>query len=163
MNLLTSTIKCEVPTVPARGGWLINPFALTRVIEELELRYLVSVRYTSGYYKNGGAGMRYPTRRNQITTMFHRITISQDKPLESANRTLWHELRHCYQRKEFVRLALLDMDVEIDEIMIYRWFRDEYRKARGRHGASYEENSYEMDARSFAEERKETLLLWKLG
>lgn len=156
MNLLTSPILCEVPSSPARGGWSVDPFRLEEAITELQLRFLVRIRYTDGFYKLGGHTMK---RKRHSDHLWHRIVLSQDRSKEQANEILWHELRHAYQQVRYAEDLARQIDGNDLTSLFVSFYREEYKKARGRHGASYRENRYEIDARRFATGMKGRYLL----
>lgn len=80
-TLVASTIAVELPSVPSRYGWEVDPFRLEEAIRELRLRFLVRIRYTDGYYKVGGHKIR---RKQRSPHLWHRIVLSQDRPLVHA-------------------------------------------------------------------------------
>lgn len=148
MQLLTGSLSLEIlPKSPARGGWEILPSKVEAAIEEMGIRYHVRIRYSDGYYKVGGHGIRKNIIRGYGLRVWHRIVLSQDRGIEEANETLWHELRHAQQTEEWARSSGVD---SIPPQMMMLFYRQAYKQAKGPHGASYRENRYEVDCREFA-------------
>jgi hypothetical protein len=146
--MMARRLTLQAPDRPARAGWSIDVDALAREIATWGLTLPVVVRYSAGQNRVGSHGIRAASRfrswdeaRRHAGGWFHSITLSQDRPYGDAADTLWHELRHAMQAE---RWAADNLDHP------RRFYRQAYRRARGRHGASYRENSYELDARHFA-------------
>lgn len=143
MLLNTGSLQSLIPETAAKAGWQIDQRELDWLLDTLNIKRLVIVRYSSGRYnlglhkeiKNGG-------------NPFHRITVSQILDHISANETLLHEIRHAYQAERWA---------EKTGRPIWRFYKEAYKYAKGQWGQSYMENSYEIDCREFAHE-----YLWKI-
>lgn len=127
------SVLIGVPGTVARAGWEIDIKALADARREHGIVLPILVRYTDGRYTYGC---------HRANAKGHRISLSQDKPADSANETLWHELCHAIQSEAWARES---------ELPIGRFYREGYKPMRGPHGASYMENMYEVEARMFAD------------
>jgi hypothetical protein len=125
-----------LPPSRARAGWKIDLEAMHKACDKLGLKYPVRIRYMRGRYRKGS---HYAKVRPD---WHHGITLCQDRSAASTNNTLWHELIHAYQSEEFAERTGLALN---------QFYHAAYAKARGPHGASYEQNTYEIEAREQAE------------
>ena len=132
MKLLRSSVRIELPESPARNGWRINPGLLLEALDYLQIRRLVSIRYSAGYYR---VGTHYARKAG-----FHRIVISQDRGIDESEDTLWHELAHACQAEAW----------ELSGGKFHRFYREAYVYGKGEWGASYKNNRYEIKARNLA-------------
>jgi hypothetical protein len=132
-----------LPPTRARAGWRIDLEAMHKACDMLGLKHPVRIRFMKGKYRMG-THYAYPDH--------HRITLCQDRDAISTNNTLWHELIHCYQSETFAERRGIPQN---------HFYREEYMRARGPHGASYEQNYYEIEAREQAERLSKELQLIK--
>lgn len=146
-DLFESLLQIELPDTVSKAGWYFDHDELIRAIREHGLKHPVKFRYQSGTYRSGTHYARYHTRDKQF---WHRITINQLLKAESANETLWHELRHAIQSEKFAEDTGQPMN---------KFYSEGYKPAKGRWGASYMENTYELDARAFASKNKHIKLI----
>lgn len=126
----------------ARAGWVLDQDAIIRAMDLLEIELPVHIRFMTGKYRRGSI-------QNTGDNTRHKMTIDQNKPIESANRTLWHELTHAMQAERYSRKTGRS---------ITEWFYD-YTYNRGPHGETYWLNGYEVEARQVAQDHKDDLLL----
>jgi len=126
----------------ARAGWVLDQDAILEAMDQLNIKMPVHIRYMTGRYTRG-------THRETLT--HHKITMDQTRPIEDANFTLWHELVHCWQAEEFVRVYKRPITQ----------FHTAYKLARGDHGQSYLGNTYELEANRIAAQNEQTYLLAK--
>jgi hypothetical protein len=138
--------RVEISGLEARAGWVVNHAELIKVVKEFGLEHPVKIRFMKGIYRNG----THYNRKTYDGNYWHRICINQDLPANEANSTLWHELAHAIQSERWAKS---------NGKSTTEFYRHAYTKAKGRHGASYAENKYEVDARIFAEKRKERKLI----
>lgn len=126
-------LKISIPNSTARAGWEFDTDAIANAMDELQISRPVEIRFTAGRHTKG-------THNNSHTK--HRITISQDQPIEEANVTMWHELTHASQAESFARATGKPMSAFYSQL---------YRHVKGEHGKSYENNKMEIHARRVAE------------
>lgn len=132
------------PTNLARGGWEFDPDAIGHACELLQIEYPVSFRFTNGQRRIGTHHSRGDSEP------YHSITISQDLPIEKANKVVWHELAHASQSEAWVRATGRPHN---------RFFREFYMKLMGPHGQSYEGNKMEKHAQYIEKTHAERMLL----
>ena len=142
-----SLLQIELPDKVSKAEWYFDHEELIRAVREHGLEHPVKFRYQSGIYRHGTHYARFHTRDKKF---WHRITINQLLSAEEANETLWHELRHAIQSESFAKRTGKPMN---------EFYSEAYAPARGRWGASYKENDYEIDARAFASKNKHIKLI----
>lgn len=141
--LETGSLQSLIPETVAKAGWRINQPVLNSLLDQLNIKRLVVIRYSSGFYTHG---MHREVRNNG--NPFHRITLSQLNDDIFSNETLLHEVRHAYQSERWA---------EETGRPIWRFYREAYKQAKGGWGKAYQDNRYEIDCREFAHEN-----LWKI-
>lgn len=132
----TNLNRFSVPPEKARAGWRFDIPACLAAMDELGLRYPVSIRFIRGRRRLG----THYARKNH-----HRITLSQDRIDATANETLWHELMHAKQAEDFEDRTGKPQT---------EFYREAYMPAKGEWGASYEHNAYELECDAFAERKQ---------
>lgn len=159
-NVPQDFFKNQLPLNPARAGWLVDPNAFDRATKELNITYPIRVRYSGGRYTYGthyARAIKTGRLLNETTweyEQFHVIVLLQNRPLEEANETLWHELRHAMQAEQYAELANRTNASISPRKLITHFYRDEYLD-----GVSYKNKYYEVDARDFAVQNKHINLL----
>lgn len=134
-SLVRTSMRFELPRLPARAGWRINPGLFSDALNFLELRRFVAVRYSGAWQR---VGTHYAKTKG-----YHGIVISQEIPLADANDTLWHELAHALQAESF----------EDRGGTFHRFYRECYVTGTGEWGATYRNNAFEIHARATATNR----------
>lgn len=140
--LETGSLYSIVPEIPSRYGWRINVAELDAFVKRSGIKRLVVIRYSSGRYTWGS--------HRAIRKGYHRITLTQISSSYEANKTLLHELAHAVQSERWA---------EESGRPFWRFYKESYKWARGRHGASYIENEYEIEAREFADYNQDRIKL----
>ncbi len=130
-----------MPPEKARAGWRFDHKACLEAMDLLELELPVRMRYIRGRRR---LGTHYAQNDH------HKITLSQDRRIEVANETLWHELMHAKQSEDWCRRTGKKPT---------EFYREAYMPAKGEWGQSYEGNAYEIECNKFAEKMKGVMLL----
>lgn len=144
--------KNELPINPARAGWKIDHEVFDRITKELGIELDIKVRYSGGRYTYGTHYIKHNAfRRKTIPSpipvgYYHQIVLLQNRPIDEANETLWHELRHAMQAEAYAK--------KNPHKTVAHFYRDEYLDGR-----PYIHKVYEVDARDFAAQNKHVNLL----
>lgn len=144
--------KNQLPLNPARAGWYIDHEAFDRTTKELEITYPIRVRYSGGRYTYGTHYARETKTGLMLSPteweyeQHHVIVLLQNRPIDEANETLWHELRHAMQSEHHAATN--------PGKRITHFYREEYLDGR-----PYIHKTYEVDARNFASANKHINLL----
>jgi hypothetical protein len=117
----------------ARGGWYFDQDRIREVLDELDIRLNVQLKFMTGIY-------RYGTHRIKggLSNPYHHVTVDQTDSAFDANKTIWHELTHCKQSEEWQRRTGLHIN---------SWHSLDYKAVDGEHGRRYKGNLYEIEAR----------------
>jgi hypothetical protein len=133
-NDIHNLLKIKLSPAPkSHAGWTVDAVALGRACNMLTLKRQVLIRYTT-VKKGTHAGKHFDRFESEHDEYYHRILLEQNRRLESANRTLWHELAHCVQSE---RLGVREFDKQY-------W---DYHYSVG-----YHNNPFEVEARSYSEQ-----------
>lgn len=148
LDFITGALKVQLPPViVAKAGWKFDIEALVGACGLLGLEKEVRFRFTSGGKKSGLTSGTFAAHRIKIDyeTMqfYHGITISQELPIDEANDALWHELRHAWQAEAYAKQSGHAVSS----------FNEVYKQMAGEHGATYENNRFEIDACNYAANR----------
>lgn len=141
-ELLAAIIKYKVPPAPARAGYIVDVIALANACRQLHVDWPILFRWSTAQYKRGHH--RGGIVANQH---YHQILLEQNRPIDSANRTLWHELAHAAQAEAFVRAGHTLKDF------------DNTYNAYGRTGQAYKTNPFEVDANQVAKDNEHIWLV----
>jgi len=127
-------ILIRIPPNMAKAGWDIDVDVLRDFCKAFGITWDISIRWTSGQYTRGSAGVRRDSNGKET----HHITMSQIKSQESATITILHELCHCIQR---------------EKIGSHKEFMNEYRRySSTNYSGRYVANPFEIEARDFADD-----------
>lgn len=152
--------KNQLPLNPARAGWKVDHEVFDKTVKELNITYPIRVRYSGGRYTYGTHYARAIKTGLMLSPteweyeQHHVIVLLQNRPIEEANETLWHELRHAMQAEQYAELANRTNASISPRKLITHFYRDEYLD-----GNSYQNKHYEVDARNFAAQHKHINLL----
>lgn len=135
-RLLTLSLP---PVTTAKAGWKLDRNAISHAVGVLKLERTVKLRFTSAERNVGGHAIKIDFDKDPAV-YYHGITLSQVRSFEDANKTFWHELRHCWQAEQ----------VADKTGKALTFFNTVYKNASGPHGESYKQNKFELDARAFA-------------
>jgi len=143
---INALLSIVLPPTAARAGWEFDVTELLEAKQVLRIHKPIHFRWTSPRRRNG-------THYVAITPGFqlvHKITLNQNGHITDANATLWHEIAHAYQAERWA---------ESTGRSIRHFYQEAYKPARGAHGASYQDNAYEIHARKMADANKHVMLL----
>lgn len=126
-------ILVSLPPNMANAGWDIDSDMLQKFAKAFGIKRNITFRWSSGKYRYG----THYGRKNPDGTFRHHIVLNQNRTIESARRTILHELCHAIQEERF--------ETPDD-------FWAEY--SRYNHsGRNYQsENPYEVEAVNFADD-----------
>ena len=117
----------------ARGGWYFDQDRILEVLDELDIRLMVRLKFMTGMYTYGTHRIR-----GSLDNPHHLVTIDQKDNGHKANKSIWHELTHCKQSEEWQRRTGLHLN---------SWRDLDYKAVDGEHGRRYMGNKYEIEAR----------------
>lgn len=132
-NVRVRRNSISLPPNMAAAGWDIDKERIAEFAAAFGIKFDISFRWASGKYRWG----THYTKRNSDGTFRHHIVLNQNRAMESAARTLLHELCHAIQTERFEKPSD---------------FHKEYTRYNhtGRH--YQDENPFEIEAVNFAED-----------
>jgi hypothetical protein len=147
------------PVNEGRAGWKFDNEAILAAIDELEIKLPVVLRfrhykkhYNTGWRTYGKHGMHqdynmgtyHEIKINDALTWKHKD--GEDITLDRVSWIIWHELKHAEQTERWA---------EYNQKSPFRFYHEAYNTyhAKGRWGATYAENIYEVDANDFADRK----------
>lgn len=124
-------ILISLPPNMANAGWDIDSDKLQAFAKAFGIKWNISFRWASGKYRYG----THYTRKNGDGTYCHHIVLNQNRTMESAARTILHELCHAIQTERYEKPSD---------------FHKEYTQYN-HSGRNYQnENPFEIEAVNFA-------------
>jgi hypothetical protein len=170
-EFITNLYRLQLPPVNSgRAGWMFDQPAILAALDELEIKLPVVLKFRAykthrytGWRTYANHGMRYLNLDNPDAGCCHLIKLNDvvkwelkkcgtDITIEKVSMNLWHELRHAHQAEEWARYFK-------ENPMLWHMKGYAHPSARGSWGATYKENIYEVDAREFAESKRESPLI----
>ena len=156
------------PINEARAGWKFDHDAILAAMDELQLKFPVVLRFRH-YKRQQNTGWRtfgkHGMRENHAMGIYHEIKINdalswirkiddEDVTPGKISWILWHELKHAEQTERWA---------EHYGKSPFRFYYEAYHAhyAKGKWGATYSQNIYELDANEFADAKVGSLLVLK--
>lgn len=130
--------RVESQKAIARAGWIVDMGDLKIQAREMGIEMKIRIRYTSAKYTLG----THRVKRDENGKLFHSITLDQNKKIDSANETLWHEMQHCLDAEIFG----CSQSAKARGLSVANFYRYAYAP-RGTSGDRYRNNIYEVRAR----------------
>jgi hypothetical protein len=124
----------------AQEGWEFDFSKIDKALDFLKILHPVRLGFKVGVRQFGDHVSSYDG---------HIIKISTYLEIEEANETLWHELIHASQAERLWREKGLPITR----------FYEAYENAMGPSGSKYRNNSFEVEARYYADRYKKMALL----
>lgn len=138
LNQILSLDRLKSPYLPSRAGWLIDQDATLQSMDRLGIVHPIQIKYMTGKWRNG-------THYSHHNKGYHRILLDQNRMIAGTNFTLWHELVHARQSENYATVK--------------EWDEAYHVHAKGRHGKSYQENLFELEANRIAAQNEHICLL----
>lgn len=155
-------VYLRLPADNARATWRFDRQATKAALAELHITQPVVLSYQRYRVRRGGS-LQYGIHRcyrgwhqiriNDVTT-WHSKATNLNTTLQNVSDTLWHELMHAAQAERFVTQN------QHKNYTLADFYRMAYQPARGAHGAAYQDNLYEIEARQASLDHKDQLLAY---
>jgi len=140
-ELIRSLSRLSLPNPPqAAAGWVLDRKTIDNALDYLAIKLPVVIAFKP-YKRHKHSGFT-TWGRHYAEPDHHKIHLNTGINDDSKmNVVLLHELVHAIQAEEFAARTGEPQN---------RFYRLAYMKMRGPHGASYEENYYEIQARDWS-------------